>query len=174
MTRPPGQHVQVSRGTGARPWHRHWQAGSAETAELAELRAQLREAQETLEAIRTGSLDSLVIGPPGQEQIYSLATADRTYRLLVAAMNEGAATVSPRGVILDANPRLASMTGRAIPELVGTSVLDLAHGRAPPRPSPGCSISAPVTARAARWNWPDPTAGWSPRCWPSAGSTSTA
>ena len=74
-----------------------------------------------------------MIGAPGQEQIYSLATADRTYRLLVAAMNEGAATVSPRGVIFDANPRLASMAGRAIPELVGTSVLDLAtaaHRRA--------------------------------------------
>jgi PAS domain S-box-containing protein len=98
---------------------------SAETAELAELRAQLREAQETIEAIRCGGVDALVIGPPGQEQVYAVASADRTYRLIVRAMNEGAATVSPRGVILDANPRLGSMTGQIAAELTGTAMLDL-------------------------------------------------
>jgi PAS domain S-box-containing protein len=93
--------------------------------ELAEVRAQLREAHETIEAIRGGGIDSLVIGPPGQEQVYSVASADRPYRLIVAAMNEGAATVSPRGVILDANPRLGSMTGQEAADLVGTAVIDL-------------------------------------------------
>src|ERR1700730_2718382 len=96
-----------------------------ETVELAEVRAQLREAHETIEAIRGGAIDSLVIGPPGQEQVYSVASADRPYRPTVAAMNEGAAPVSPRGVILDANPRLGSMTGQKTTELVGTAVLDL-------------------------------------------------
>jgi PAS domain S-box-containing protein len=94
-------------------------------AELAEVRAQLRELQQTIEAIRTGGVDSLVIGPPGQEQVYALGSADRPYRLIVEAMNEGAATVSARGVILDANPRLGSMTGRPATELVGTPVLGL-------------------------------------------------
>jgi PAS domain S-box-containing protein len=89
------------------------------------VRAQLREAHETIEAIRGGGIDSLVIGLPGQEQVYSLATADRTYRLIVEAMNEGAVTVSPRGVILDANPRFGSMTGQKVTELVGTAMLDL-------------------------------------------------
>jgi PAS domain S-box-containing protein len=100
-------------------------AGDAEAGELAELRSQLREAHETLEAIRTGGVDSLMIGLPGQEQVYAVASADRIYRLIVKAMNEGAATVSPRGVILDANPRLASMTGQTGSELVGTDLLDL-------------------------------------------------
>ena len=98
---------------------------STQTGELAELRAQLREAQETIEAIRGGTVNSLVIGPPGQEQVYSLASADRTYRLVVEAMSEGAATVSPRGVILDANPRLVLMTGHSASQLTGTAVLDL-------------------------------------------------
>jgi PAS domain S-box-containing protein len=97
----------------------------AQGAELAEVRAQLREAYETIEAIRSGDVDSLVIGPPGQEQIYALASADRPYRLIVAAMNEGAATISPRGIILDANPRLAAMTGQTGTQLAGTAVLDL-------------------------------------------------
>jgi PAS domain S-box-containing protein len=100
-------------------------ASREETVELEEVRAQLREAHETIEAIRGGGIDSLVIGPPGHEQVYSLASADRPYRLIVEAMNEGAATVSPRGVILDANPRLGSMTGQKTADMVGTAVLDL-------------------------------------------------
>jgi len=92
-------------------------------AELAEVRAQLRELQQLVEAIRTGSFDSLIIGPPGQEQVHY--TADRSYRLIVEAMSEGAATVSTSGVILGANPRLGSMTGQDASELIGTQVLDL-------------------------------------------------
>ena len=96
-----------------------------ESAELAEVRAQLRELQQTIEAIRTGGVDSLIVGPPGHEQVYALATADRSYRLIVEAMHEGAATVSTGGVILDANPRLGSMTGQNAAELIGTPMLDL-------------------------------------------------
>jgi len=92
-------------------------------AELAEVRAQLRELQQLVEAIRTGSFDSLIIGPPGQERIHY--TTDRSYRLIVEAMSEGAATVSTSGVILGANPRLGSMTGQNASELIGTPVLDL-------------------------------------------------
>src|ERR1700733_4795970 len=94
-----------------------------DSAELAEVRAQLRELQQLIEAIRTGSVDSLMIGPPGQEQVHY--TADRSYRLIVEAMNEGAATVSTSGVILAANPRLGSRTGHIPSELIGTPVLDL-------------------------------------------------
>jgi PAS domain S-box-containing protein len=96
--------------------------------EVDELRSELREARETIEAIQGGGVDSLVLGPPGQEQVYSRSGADRTYRLVVEAMSEGAATISPRGVILDANPRLSLMTGRSGSELVGTAVLDLIPG----------------------------------------------
>ena len=59
-------------------------------AELAEVRAQLRELQQMIEAI-----------------------------------NEGTATVSAGGVILAANPRLGSMTGQSLSELIGAPVLDL-------------------------------------------------
>jgi PAS domain S-box-containing protein len=96
-----------------------------EAAEVAELRAQLREAQETIEAIRAGAVDSVVIGPPGHENLCALATADRSYRMIFEAAQEGAATVSARGVILDANPRLGMMTGRPAAELPGTKALDL-------------------------------------------------
>ena len=121
MSRPPGPEATETAATNA--------AGEShqETAELAEMRAQLREANETIEAIRSGAVDSLVIGPPGKEEVYSLASTDRPYRLIVEAMNEGAATVSERGVILNANERLAAMVGRPAAELIGTPVIDLVH-----------------------------------------------
>jgi PAS domain S-box-containing protein len=86
-----------------------------------------------------------------QEQVYAVASADRTYRLIVRAMNEGVATVSPRGVILDANPRLGSMTGHSTAELTGTAVLDLIPTPTSPR-SPACSMSAPAITLAAKWS----------------------
>jgi PAS domain-containing protein len=119
-------------------------------AELTELRAQLREAQETIEAIKGGEVDSLVIGAPGHEQVFTLAAADRPYRLIVEAMSEGAATVSPRGVILEANPRLAAMTGRDAGQLLGTSPAWLP--RRTGRPSTGCWRSEPGTVPGASWS----------------------
>ena len=93
--------------------------------EIAELRRRLYEAEETLEAIRSGGVDSLVIGPPDNVQVYTLSTADQPYRLIVAAMGEGAATVAASGVILYANARLAEIAGRPIGELVGLPLRSL-------------------------------------------------
>ncbi len=121
MARSPAARTTAP-GPAAKP------PGASPAEELAEVQAQLREAQETIEAIRGGGIDSLMIGAPGQEQVYSLESADRPYRLIVEAMSEGAATVSPRGVILNANPRLTMMTGRTASELVGNAVLDLIPG----------------------------------------------
>ena len=101
-------------------------AEHAEHAEVAALRDRLREAEETLDAIRGGGVDSLVIGPPERRQVYTLSTADRPYRLIVAGMGEGAATISAAGAILYANARLAAMVGRPIGQLVGTPVIELA------------------------------------------------
>ncbi len=61
------------------------------------------------------------------EQVYTLTSADRPYRVIVESMGEGAATVSERGVILFANAQLArfldvdrdSMVGRDLSEYVG-------------------------------------------------------
>lgn len=94
-----------------------------------ELQAQLREALETLDAIRHGGIDSLVIGAPGEERVYSLTGADRSYRLLVDSMNEGAATISADGIILYANQQLTTMVGRPAGALAGTDAVALAAPR---------------------------------------------
>ena len=130
MTQSPNAETVGPRGPAAS--HQASRDQGTEQTELAELRARLREAEETIAAIRGGDVDSLVLGPAGQQQVYALVSADRPYRLIVEAMNEGAATVSPRGVIIYANPRLASMTGKAVAELVGNPVLELIVGAGHP------------------------------------------
>ena len=64
--------------------------------------------------------------PAEAERIHTDRGADHPYRLIIELMNEGAATVSPRGVILDANARLAAMVGKPVTELVGSAAAELA------------------------------------------------
>ena len=137
------------------------------------MRAQLGEAQQTIEAIRGGGIDSLMIGPPGQEQVYALVSADRPYRLIVEAMNEGAVTVSPRGVILNANPRFAAMTGRSATDLVGTTVLDLIAAARRPAFAALLDVGAGASARG-EVDLTDLVVVQFRCCWRSAASTSTA
>jgi len=93
--------------------------------EFDELVAKLHEAHQMIDAIRRGGVDSLVIGPPGEEHVYDLSGTDSTYRFIVERMNEGAATVDDHGAILYANARLGSMIGCPAQQLIGTPTLEL-------------------------------------------------
>lgn len=88
---------------------------------IASLRAQLREAQDTLDAIRNGEVDAVVVGTAGDGQIFTLQNADRPYRFLVEQMKEGAITLSEDGVILYGNPRFAEILGLPLEKIVGSN-----------------------------------------------------
>ena len=90
--------------------------------QTAGLRRRLEEAEQALEAIRTGQVESLVVDAPGGLRIFSLEGASHAYRVLVEAMNEGAATLGLDGTILYCNARLARMLGAPL-ELVLASAL---------------------------------------------------
>jgi PAS domain S-box-containing protein len=85
--------------------------------EAEELRRRLDEAEQTLEAIRRGDVDALVIDGPQGEQIFSLSGADRLYRTIVETMNEAALTVSLEGAILFCNRRFCELM-RTPPEII--------------------------------------------------------
>src|SRR5882724_3534917 len=87
-------------------------------SELAELRARLREAEETIEAIRTGEVDALLVASPQGDQVFTLQGAERPYRLLIEAMNEGALTVLPDGTIAYCNRRFAEMVKSPIEQAI--------------------------------------------------------
>ncbi len=86
----------------------------------------LAEALETLRAIRAGEVDALVVsnGSPG-EQVFTLSSADRPYRMFVDAMRDGAATVSEAGVVLYANRRLAELCAEPLSRIIGAQLVSL-------------------------------------------------
>jgi PAS domain S-box-containing protein len=90
-----------------------------ELTEAEELREQLREAQETLDAIRRGEVDALVVNSPEGDQVYTLRGADYSARMLLQEMSEGAATLIPDGTIVYCNKRFAEMLRSPHERLIG-------------------------------------------------------
>jgi PAS domain S-box-containing protein len=100
--------------------------------DLADALAQLREAKETLRAIGAGEVDAFLISDGGLgHRVFTLATADRPYRMFVEHMRDGAATVAADGLILYANDRLAELVGRPKESIVGTALSLYIAGESP-------------------------------------------
>lgn len=87
--------------------------------ELAETRRRLAEAEDTIEAIRTGQVDALVVQQGDTHQLYTLQTADHAYRMFIEKMNEGAVTLNRDGVILYANSRFSNMLALPLMYIIG-------------------------------------------------------
>jgi len=100
-------------------------AQSEESAEINLLRQQLREANDTLRAIRQGEIDALVVEGPAGNQIYTLQTADHPYRVLVQQMNEGALILSTEGFVLYANATFSNLLSVSFEELISAPVQPL-------------------------------------------------
>jgi two-component system phosphate regulon sensor histidine kinase PhoR len=86
-----------------------------------ELRMQLEEANDTIQAIRTGQVDAFIVQGENGHQLYTLKTADQTYRVFIEKMNEGAVTLNRDGLILYSNSRLAAMVGLPLEKVLGLS-----------------------------------------------------
>jgi PAS domain S-box-containing protein len=93
-------------------------------ARLAELEDRLREANETLDAIRNGDVDAVVVGGPAGQLVYTLESADRPYRVFVEQMKEGALTLTGEGLILYCNRSFADLAGSSPEHIVGTNLVD--------------------------------------------------
>lgn len=93
-------------------------------AENRQLRAQLAEAEETLRAIRTGEVDALVVSTDQGDRVFTLKGSDYPYRVLIEQMNQGAATLSPDGLVTYCNHRLAEILRTPLQHVIGSSIHD--------------------------------------------------
>ncbi|HQG31471.1 MAG TPA: PAS domain S-box protein [Deltaproteobacteria bacterium] len=93
-------------------------------SEMEDLKVQLREAQESLQAIQSGEVDALVVSGPRGEQVYTLGGADRPYRIIVEEMNEGTVTVGEDGIILYSNRQFARMLSVPLSQVMGSSIYE--------------------------------------------------
>ena len=91
---------------------------------LEELQARLDEAEETLRALRSGEVDSIVASGPEGDRVYTLKGADETYRVMVQEMAEGALTLTLDGLILFSNKQFAALLRRPLERVIGSQMLD--------------------------------------------------
>lgn len=89
--------------------------------QMSELQLRLSEAEDTLDAIRSGSIDALVVRTPKGEQLFTLKGADQTYRTLVEAMNQGAVTLNQTTVAY-CNSHFARMVRTPLQQVIGSSI----------------------------------------------------
>lgn len=86
--------------------------------ENTDLHRRLEEAEETIRALRAGEADALLVEGE-QEQVYTLETAEKPYRLLVEQMPYAAATLTCEGNIIYCNRRFAEALYQPLQSLLG-------------------------------------------------------
>lgn len=84
-----------------------------------ELKGRLEEATDTIEAIRNGQVDAIVVNGEKGHRIYTLKTADQTFRIFIEKMNEGAVTLSREGLIVYSNTKFASIVKMPLQKVMG-------------------------------------------------------
>lgn len=88
-------------------------------AEIDKLQSQLTEANDTLDAIRTGQIDALVVNGHNGHTLFTLRTADHAYRVFIEQMTEGAVTLNSSGLIIYSNSQFASLVGKELSSVLG-------------------------------------------------------
>jgi PAS domain S-box-containing protein len=93
--------------------------------EITRLGALLADTQATLNAIRKGEVDAVVVDSNSGPRVYTLDGAEFDYRVIIESMNEGALVLTRGGLILYANKHFARMVERPLPELMGRPLYDV-------------------------------------------------
>jgi two-component system CheB/CheR fusion protein len=93
--------------------------------QIDELRAQLQEAHEIISAIHKGEVDAFVVNNDGRHELYTLKSADKTYRLFIEKMNEGAITLNRQNIVLYSNSAFASLLNTPLENVIGSYFEDL-------------------------------------------------
>lgn len=88
-------------------------------AEIASLKEQLLESNSIVNAIKEGDVDALVVNNNGVPQLYSLETADYTFRLLIEKFRQGALSISRNGLILYCNDYFSKLVGIPSEKIIG-------------------------------------------------------
>jgi PAS domain S-box-containing protein len=90
--------------------------------QIKRLRTRVQELEETFLAIKRGRVDAVVVNGTDGDQVFTLQGAEHPYRVLVEAMDEGAATLDKDGTVLYANASFAGILGVLLEDVVGTQM----------------------------------------------------
>lgn len=93
--------------------------------QVEELRDQLHEAHEIINAIHKGEVDAFVVNTDGKHELYTLKSADKSYRLFIEKMNEGAITLNKQNIVLYSNTAFANLLNTPLENVIGSYFEDL-------------------------------------------------
>lgn len=85
-----------------------------------QLKQNMQKAKDTIELIKKGKVDALVVPDKKGLKIYTEKTADKTYRILIEKMHEGAVTINKGGIILYCNASFAGMVKQPLQKVIGS------------------------------------------------------
>ena len=87
-----------------------------------DLTQRLADAEATLDAIRDGSVDAIVVHGKEGQQVYTLESMDLPYRQFLEQMGEGAVSLDAAGSIVYCNRFFVDLVGRARSTVLGESL----------------------------------------------------
>jgi PAS domain S-box-containing protein len=93
--------------------------------EIEELRTRLAQAEETINSIRNGEVDAIIVSGSDGEKVFSLTSSETPYRIIIEEMGEGALTISSSGTILYCNRRFSEIICTHSGEIAGSDFSDL-------------------------------------------------
>lgn len=93
-------------------------------AEIEALKEKLYESNSIVDAIKDGDVDALVVNTNGTPQLYSLETADYTFRLLIEKFGQGALSISRNGLILYCNEYFSKLIGLPSEKIIGNYIYE--------------------------------------------------
>ncbi|WP_449419180.1 PAS domain S-box protein [Phormidium nigroviride] len=89
-------------------------------AEIQSLRERLTASEDIVRAIQQGEVDALVISTAQGRKVFTLQSADLSYRLLVEEMQQGAVVLSTDGLILYCNKSFSNLLKQPLEKLIGS------------------------------------------------------
>ncbi|MET0760109.1 MAG: PAS domain-containing sensor histidine kinase [Flavobacterium sp.] len=84
------------------------------------LQQKLLKARETIDLIKTENIDALVVTDKEKQKVFTETTSDKTYRILIEQMHEGAVTLDKEEIILYCNSCFANMVNMPLQKVIGT------------------------------------------------------
>ncbi|HEY4159906.1 MAG TPA: ATP-binding protein [Polyangiaceae bacterium] len=88
--------------------------------EIVELRRRLHEVEATLQAIRQGKIDAVVVETHDEPFVYTVESADLPYRQFLDQMSEGAVSLDAHNAIVYCNRALGALLGQERDSLLGS------------------------------------------------------
>ena len=97
-------------------------------SEIGDLKLRLLEAQEAIDAIKSGSVDAFAIRKDGKPEVFTLQSLDYAYRVLIEKFSEGALNLTLDGLIIYSNRYFSELINTPNEKVTGSYIFDYISG----------------------------------------------